>query len=66
MSEDQVRVTIADLREVKYCANGSKTFFTRYGLDWRSFVKNGIPASELEATGDAMAIKLCEVARGRR
>lgn len=66
MSEDQVRVTIADLRTVKYCANGSKAFFTRYGLDWRSFVKNGIPASELEATGDAMAIKICEVVRGRR
>lgn len=66
MSHEQVRVTIADLRSLKYCANGSKAFFGRHGLDWRKFVKEGIPVEELEATGDAMALEICEVVRGRR
>lgn len=63
---DQVIVTIKDIRQLKYCSRGARKFFAKNGLDWSDFLANGVPAELLEETGDAMAIKLCEVARGRR
>lgn len=59
-------VTLADIRVLKYCSGGARRFFQRHQLSWSDFLENGIPASELEKTGDAMAIKAIEVARGRR
>lgn len=59
-------VTIRDVRKAKMCTRGSRDFFKRHNLDWVSFLKNGIDAVELEATGDAMALKVVEVARGRQ
>lgn len=46
-----------------YCARGSRRWAEHLGLDWSSFVLNGIPASVLEATGDGMALKLVEYVR---
>lgn len=55
-------VRIKDARKLKYCSRGARDFFIKHGLDWRDFLKNGISASELEKTGDAMAMKLVNVA----
>lgn len=66
MKDIEITVTIKDLRKLKYCSKGARIFFVRHGLAWRDFLKNGIPAKDLEATGDAMAIKLAGVARGRK
>lgn len=60
-----VIVTMRDIRTAKMCSRGTRAFFMRHGLDFADFVVNGIPAERLEATGDAMAIRVCEVARGR-
>jgi len=57
-------VTIRDTRAAGYCSRGVRAFFERYGLDYNSFLEHGIPASKLEATGDQMAISVCEVVRG--
>jgi hypothetical protein len=58
-------VTLSDMRGMKYCNPGARLWFKRYGLDWNVFRKEGLPASVLEQTGDAMAIRLCdEVRRG--
>jgi len=46
-----------------YCVPGARAFFERHGLDWRAFIREGIPAEQLERTGDAMALKA--VARAR-
>lgn len=56
-------VTMKHLRAIKFCAYGGRAFFARYGLDWSAFLRGGIAASELEATGDALALKLVEFAR---
>lgn len=64
MSEPVI-VTMRDIRAAKQCSRGTRTFFKRHGLDWDDFLTNGIPAEKLEATGDHMAIRVCEVARGR-
>lgn len=60
-----VIVTMQDIRAAKMCSRGTRGFFARHGLDYSDFLTNGIPAEKLEATGDAMAVRVCEVARGR-
>ena len=67
---EDILVTIEHLRTVPawnhrvgFCAPLSRRFAARYGLDWSAFVHDGIPASQLEATGDALALRLVEHAR---
>lgn len=65
MSE-QVLVKMEHVRAARMCSRGARTFFERHGLDWQKFLKDGLPAETLEATGDAMALQVVEVARGRK
>lgn len=60
-----MKVYPQDLRLGGYCVNGCRRFARRYGLDWRKFVREGIDAAELEATGDAAAIDLVRKVNGR-
>lgn len=46
-----------------YCAKQSRAFFTEQGLDWLNFVREGIDAEVLLATGNALAAHLVEHAR---
>lgn len=46
-----------------FCRDRSKAWARQHGLDWRDFVRNGIDAATLEATGDAFAIALVKWAR---
>lgn len=62
MSTD-VLVTIAHVRAANLCVHGTRTWFARQGLDFRAFLARGLPASSLLATGDAMALRVVEVAR---
>lgn len=59
-------VTMRDVRAARMCSRGARAFFERHRLDWAAFLKGGLPASVIEATGDAMALKVAEVARGRQ
>lgn len=54
-----------DEMQPRYCANGSRRWFARMGLDWAAFVRDGIESDVLEATGDAMALKLVEAVKVR-
>ena len=45
------------------CRGGARDFFRAHGLDWQDFVRNGIAAERLEATGDAVALELVAWAR---
>lgn len=63
-------VTVSHLYSVRawngrrgYCARGARIWFAQHGLDWGAFVRDGLPASVLEATGDALALTLVEHAR---
>ncbi len=53
------------MRELGYCNRGAREWFTRHGLNWADFVENGVEADTLRATGDAMAVKVCEHAEGK-
>lgn len=46
-----------------FCVGRSRAWCARYGLDWRAFLREGIPAAQLEATGDALGIALAAHAR---
>lgn len=46
-----------------YCRDKSKAWARAHGIDWRDFVRNGIEAETLEATGDAFALALVKHAR---
>jgi hypothetical protein len=61
-------VRLCDLKHpsLKFCnRTARKVFFARHGLDWRRFVFEGLPAAELEATGDAMALAVVAAAKER-
>lgn len=59
-------VFMQDIRSAKMCSRGARDFFKRHEIDWNRFLKEGLPASEFERTGDAMALQVVEVARGRQ
>lgn len=61
----QVIVTMQHVRQAKLCSHGTRQFFRRHGLDYQKFLSEGLPAETIEATGDAMALQVVEVARGR-
>lgn len=63
---DDFVIRMPDLRSAKMCSRGARSFFEVHGLDWQDFLKNGILASKLEATGDLMALRLVEVTRGQQ
>lgn len=46
-----------------YCAQGGREWFAYYGLDWNAFIRDGIDAEAIEATGDALGLHLIEFAR---
>lgn len=65
MSTD-VLVTIAHVRAAGMCVHGARAFFARHGLDFRAFLRDGIPAQVLLATGDAMAARAVAQARAEQ
>jgi hypothetical protein len=61
-----VRVTIQDARELGFCVGGTRTFMERHGLDFKAFLRDGLDAADLLATGDAMAERVVVYAQGKR
>jgi len=59
------RVTIQDLRASRLCFQGARSWFRRHGLDWQNFLKEGLDAEILAATGDALALRVITVAEAR-
>ena len=58
-------VTIDDVRAAGLCVNGTRVWFARHDLDFRTFLREGCAAETLLATGDAMALRVVERARIR-
>lgn len=59
------RVTMRHVRQMKGCGHLGNwwRFFEAHGLDRRTFIREGLPAGQVEATGDAMAIQAARLAR---
>ena len=60
------KVTVHHARRAGYCLLGCRAFAKRHNLNWKKFVREGLDAEELERLGDAIAMKVVEIARGRR
>jgi hypothetical protein len=50
MTEDDL-ITITDVRRV-VCVDGARKWARSQGIDFRDFIKNGLPASQLLGRGD--------------
>lgn len=46
-----------------FCRGGARDWWRQHGLDWGDFVRNGIAAEKIEATGDALGLALVAWAR---
>ena len=55
-------ITIDHVRAVGLCVNGTRTWFARQDLDFRTFLRDGCDAETLLATGDAMAQRVVSYA----
>lgn len=64
MSDPEI-VTVADIRKAGHCVSGARRWFAAYGLDFRTFLKNGISVEEFLGTGDTLAEKVVEAKRKR-
>lgn len=56
-------ITIGHVRATGLCVHGTRAWFARHGLDFRAFLREGIAAQTLLATGDAMARRVVEHAQ---
>lgn len=43
-----------------YCIPSGREWFKRHGLDWRTFIRDGLDESEFSRTGDALGIALVD------
>lgn len=64
----ELLITSEHLRETKrrfggYCTRGLDQWFQRYGMSLREFLQHGYPVSRIEATGDALGLRVVGVAR---
>ncbi|MEF8729525.1 MAG: hypothetical protein V5B34_15155 [Accumulibacter sp.] len=58
------RVTVVHARELGYCLKGIRRWFDGRERSWLEFVEHGVDSDWLRATGDAMAIRLADLAEG--
>jgi hypothetical protein len=50
-----VLVTMQHVRTAGICSRGAREWFASHGLSWQDFVDHGLTATQLRATGDALA-----------
>lgn len=63
--DSEIIVKMDDVRAAHQCSRGARTFCERHGIDWSTFLKEGIAASVLETIGDAMGLQALEQAKKR-
>lgn len=55
----------ADLAALRYCNRGSRQFFERHGLNWSSFLQDGVAIETVERIDDEMARAVVRQAKRR-
>ena len=45
------------------CADGVRGWFAMHGLDYRAFLRGGMPIEQVEQIDDAFARRVCAIAR---
>lgn len=57
MSDDPI-ITIADVRASGHCVTGAKAWFKIHGMDFKTFLRKGLPASYFAGRGDALSQRI--------
>jgi len=55
MTDSDPLIRMEDVTRAGHCGSGARRWFEAYGFDFRAFIRDGLPASTLLATGDAFA-----------
>lgn len=69
MSDAPIIVTMQHVRAASLagrgvlCAPSVRAWFARHGIDYRAFLRDGLPVEQAEATGDAFALRAAAIAR---
>jgi folate-binding Fe-S cluster repair protein YgfZ len=63
--DNEIVVTMEDIRDTLFCARSARPWFRLHGIDFDSFLDGKITADILLATGDGLAIQVVETARKR-
>jgi hypothetical protein len=58
---DDLRITITDVQAAGHCPSGARRWFEAHDIDFRKFLKEGVPAEVMLATGDAQGIHVIEM-----
>lgn len=59
-----IRIYPKHIRAAGMCMlPGAKTWFERYGLDWKDFIRNGVAIEDVIATGDELGMQVVRIAR---
>ncbi|UVN14058.1 hypothetical protein FBPa45_0056 [Pseudomonas phage vB_PaeS_FBPa45] len=58
ITTEHVKYMRAEPGEPDFCVPGMKHWASILGIDFKDFVRNGVMASKLEATGDAHVIAM--------
>lgn len=61
----EIRVMPADLPTAGLCVTGARTWFANNGLDFKQFIREGTPVSEMRATGCPLGERACIAAEAR-
>jgi len=61
----EVRVRIEHIRAARFCGDGLRVWLKHHGFDQAIFLREGIAAKDLEATGDGFALHVAAIARAR-
>lgn len=56
--KDDFTITMADIMATGHCPSGVRAWFKRNDLDFRKFMREGITASDMLATGDGMGAQV--------
>jgi len=51
------------MRALGYCAPAGRAWFAQHDLDWRDFLKNGLPVETAEQIGDHPGLTVAAAAR---
>lgn len=60
-----IRVLPVDLPHAGLCVSAARTWFTAHGLDFRAFLREGVPIDVARATGCPLAERACVAAERR-
>ena len=60
MMSEPLRITIDDVRRAGHCVRGARRWFEAHDLDFRTFLKEGLPAQAFLDTEDALGIQVVE------